>query len=165
MSEVKFDEALEGVFEHRARDFSPQLRELLEELWLEGVREGRTRGRLETHRLERTLETLSSSQADSRPGLERPGVVVSSQASSNGRTLEPGELTLEQITRAVAELSRSSNVRELEPSFGLRGLEQRIRLENDALEKLQLTARYSSSLASGSWPPGIEIMGTWTDEE
>ena len=39
---AEFERDLEAVFEDRARDFSSELRQLLEQLWLEGVREGRS---------------------------------------------------------------------------------------------------------------------------
>jgi hypothetical protein len=42
-----FDEVLEDVFEERAREFSPASRQLLEDLYQQGVLEGRQRERLE----------------------------------------------------------------------------------------------------------------------
>lgn len=51
-----FDRDLEAVFEERAREFSPELRELLRQLWNEGVRHGRLTERLEHGRLVKITE-------------------------------------------------------------------------------------------------------------
>jgi len=88
MSDAKFDEALEAVFEDRSSSFSSHLREMLEQLWLEGVKEGRAQGRLESANLERHLEaTLHDS-------------IIS---SSKPKDLE---LTLDAILEAANELEK-----------------------------------------------------------
>ena len=88
MSDAKFDEALEAVFEDRSSSFSSHLREMLEQLWLEGVKEGRAQGRLESANLERHLEaTLHDS-------------IIS---SSKPKDLE---LTLDAILEVANELEK-----------------------------------------------------------
>ena len=164
---AEFERDLEGVFEHRARDFSPELRALLEDLWLEGVRHGRALERLETHDLVRALKATGQ---DTRPldGFQSPGLFAGEldiKASSNSRTLEPGELTLEQITRVAAELeTRFPRVQQLlSPSFGLERLEERMRLETEARGPWNSGPReLGSSSTSGS--SKRELFGTWQDD-
>jgi hypothetical protein len=106
----EFDRALQGVFEHRAREFSSELRALLEELWLEGVRQGRRLERLEL-----------------RPGLERPAVPRALDGFSSPGLFERGlELTLEDVARAAREL-RARGVRQ--PALELPGLEDLLERE------------------------------------
>lgn len=88
MSDAKFDEALEAVFEARAREFSPHLREMLEQLWLEGVMEGRARGRLEGAELEKRLDQK-----------------VIYESSMSGLEMSMG-LELEEVLEAIKKLER-----------------------------------------------------------
>jgi hypothetical protein len=56
--ETRFEEALDAVFEEHASNFGPGLRKLLEQLFLEGVKEGRARTLLESAQLEQRLDEL-----------------------------------------------------------------------------------------------------------
>lgn len=153
-----FDRDLEGIFEHRARDFSPQLRELLRELWLEGVRHGRDLERLDQPGLERRLAEL----ARERPAApEFSNITVTSSART--RELRPEELTLEMITRAAAELERELGVRQLEfPTFGFgRWLEE---VADADPSPWRPSSDIRSSLENVQQLSRRELFGSWEDE-
>lgn len=91
------DEALEKVFEDRVREFSPELRLLLRQLWCEGVRRGLYLERedlpVPTEIIEMTrpkVRPLSSEKDDLRPVEEK--------------VREPGHLEeLQQVKDALIE--------------------------------------------------------------
>lgn len=151
-----FDRDLEGVFEHRAGDFSSQLRELLRKLWLEGVREGRTLERLDAHDLERRVAELE------RPAAREPGSNITVTSSSQVRELRPEEFTLEMITEAVARLQAEfPSVRQLEPRFGMgRWLE-----EAADPSPWRSNAEVESALENVRQLSRREMLGTWEDDE
>lgn len=155
----KFERALEHVFEDRVRDFSNDLRELLEKLWLEGVQQGRHLERLETHDLERALKARAQ---------ERPATFESPSRGAQ----EPWEITLEQITRAARELEqlpgRWPDVRHLKVLAGenaavqLEKLELRMRLEaQNPFEQPPITSTWSGASVSSSCRR--EIYGSWSE--
>lgn len=151
-----FDRDLEGIFEHRARDFGPQLRELLRELWLEGVRHGRHLERLEQPGLERRLAEL----ARERPAPSN----ITTISRAGARELRPEELTLESITRAVAELGiELPHVRQLErPTFGFgRWLEELDELDDPSPWRPSSDIR--SSLEDVRHLSRRELFGSWED--
>lgn len=95
---AEFERDLEAVFEDRARDFSPELRALLEQLWLEGVGEGRV--------LERRA-AFKRPAARPLDGFQSPGLFESQlerPSRASGSQLDQGNITLEEVCQVAREL-------------------------------------------------------------
>lgn len=138
MSDAKFDETLEAVFEERARDFSPHLREMLEQLWLEGVKEGRARGMLESSQLEQRLDEVRSSIHENTRIATRADLEFIRSSSS---------LQTDDVLEAIAELERQGLVPRVHDE-----LELHIPLPKLELGRQEIFGKWMDEVASWSSP-------------
>lgn len=99
-----FDTALEAVFEEHAPRFSGDLRNLLHQFFLEGIKEGRARTLQETAKLEQRLDELKAA-AD-------PYILMSAAADNS---FETSEMTLDSIKAAVEKLDSIAPTRKSRP--------------------------------------------------
>lgn len=114
--EDEFERVLEGIFEDRAQEFGPDLREMLRALFREGVRHGRSLERSLCAELERRLDQMAWRATQERQETTR---AIESKLVEHHDHVSPGALTLDDVRRAIRELDQE---RGLMPSAELPGL-------------------------------------------